>query len=511
MKGFLENIYKWGRATTIMAGAGWGVSNILDSLGKISKMDPKTISRFNKVCLKIFGIAAGTTCMAYTVKKVADTQAYKAERLADADRHARERQTEADCYVKERQADADLYTIQKQADERLIRAKAEAGVYRNGKSSNISSDNGNTGAVDGSINDGLIDSTDETTQPYELVSYSQLNENAYAGRDLWYVEGIVAVGLVNWILGGSGIGKSTLMIQILVAVSTGKKVEFLPDDSLSPRKTTVVFYRLENFETEYSGKYGDGKVLDESGIKWRNPNKVDLSTYQKLHSDLEKLVEVTNEDLFVGIDPLTKLPDFDAGKFAEDASKLLKRASEKGIRLTFLCSAHLDEVEPWKPITTADIKGGDRLIQTAGSVFAIRYEGTDYTHRYIKILKPAKGYAGDDKVLVCKTVPGENFLHCEYVCHKTEAEALPKKPKAEGEDTGKKTTTNSTPPKRSPKIEWTEGMVSRLKELFDAGTNDNQIAQIMSEEFEVKLAPMQIARQLEKQGLRPSDPSKIGG
>lgn len=345
-----------------------------------------------------------------------------------------------------------------------------------------------------------------SSKPFALKTYSQLNDGIACNPDVWFVEGFVAIGLVNWLLAGAGVGKSIFMVQIAVAVSSGTRIEFLPQDNHIPRKTQVVFYRIEVFANEYSGKYGDGKMLEESGIKWRDRNDLNAPNYQGLIDDLKLMVETISEDTLVCIDPATKLSDFDPGKFAEDAENTMERAKEKGFRLSFLCSAHLDEIAPWKPVTTVDIRGGDRLIQTAGSAFTIRKEKTDEASRYLKSLKQPKGYAGDNNVLVCKLVPGNSFAHAEYICHKSEAEALPLKPKAESDSSGKKSGVQPEIHKRRPNIEWTEEMEEKLKELYNDGNNDSQIATEMSQLFSLELNGTQIDRQLKKMGLRPPKP-----
>lgn len=355
-----------------------------------------------------------------------------------------------------------------------------------------------------------------TSKPFELKTFSQLNDETTGNPDVCFVEGFVAIGLVNWLLGGAGVGKSIFMVQIAVAVSSGTRIEFLPEDRHTPRKTQVVFYRIEVFDNEYSGKYGDGEILDESGIKWRNRNDLSALNYQGLVDDLKQMVETISEDTLVCIDPVTKLPDFDAGKFAEEAEILMNRAKEKGFCLTFLCSAHLDEKEPWKSVTTVDIRGGDRLIQTAGSAFAIRKEKTDETSRYLKRLKPPKGYAGDDNVLVCKLVSGDNYPHAEYVGHKSEAEALPLKPKAESKSSGRKSGVKPKDSGRGPNIVWSEEMNGKLKELHGDGNNDKQIAEAMTKQFGSqlpvsKLHGEQINRKLIELGLRPPKTVKPRG
>lgn len=365
----------------------------------------------------------------------------------------------------------------------------------------------NKGAANGDNNN------DGKTKPYVLKKYNQLNDVAAYDPNNWFVDGYVAKGLVNFLAAGAGVGKSLFMVQIAFAVATGTRVQFLPDDCIVPQKTNVIFYRIEVFAGEYSEKYGDGKMLVEAGINFRDRSELDRTDFKGLIGDLWKTVEYVNEDTLVFIDPLTGYDDCDAGKFADEASKLIIHARTKGFCLSFLCSIHLDEKEEWKTPTTVDIRGGDRLIQVAGSVSAICKERTDEAHRYFKRLKEPKGFAGTKGVLVCKIVPGDNFPHGEYVCHKSVEEARPLRPKAETEDSDKsgERIENVAAPKRKPNIVWTEEMNSRLQELHEGGENDSQITKKMSEEYHLDLTSTQIDRQLQKLGIRPPKPIKVGG
>ena len=344
---------------------------------------------------------------------------------------------------------------------------------------------------------------DSNSKSFVLKSYSQLDDVTSYNPNMWYVEKYVAVGIVNWLLAGAGVGKSIFMVQIAVSVATGTRVGFLPNDSFIPPKTRVVFYRIEVFDNEYLSKYGNGRVISESGILWRDRKDLRTPDFKGLIDDLKQLVENTNEDTLACIDPISKYTDFDADKFADEVDKLMARAKEKGFRLTFLCSAHLDELPSWKPVTPVDIKGGDRLIDNGGSVFTLCQERTGKNYRFFQHLKEPKGFAGNGDVLVCEIVLGDHFPHGEYHCHKSAEEARPLKPKAESNEPSKKKSTEVATPKRTPNIEWTGDMHSKLKELVDSGYNDNQITNLMNEEFGLHLHATQINREITKFGLRP--------
>lgn len=355
---------------------------------------------------------------------------------------------------------------------------------------------------------------EKTPKPFAVKSFTQISNGVSRDPNRWFVEGYIAKGLVNWLAADSGVGKSLFMIQIAVAVSTGTRVQFLPETCVVPEKTRVIFYCVEIFEGEYEGKYGKGKILEESGIWWRSRFDLDRTDFEGLIADLWKMVEFITENVLVCIDPLTKFNDFDADKFSDEAERLKIHAHERGFCLSFLCSAHLDEMDEWKIPSTTAIRGGDRLIQVAGSLTAICKERTDVDHyRYFKLLKEPKGFAASKEVLVCKIVPGDDFPHGEYVCHKSLKEARPLKPKAETEDSDKsgEKIENVAAPKRKPNIVWTEEMNSRLQELHEGGENDSQITKKMNEEYHLDLTPTQIDRQLQKLGIRPPKLTKVGG
>ncbi len=368
------------------------------------------------------------------------------------------------------------------------------------KADNRKAAKSNTPIDDNSDNSNNDLPQDSNPKPFVLKSYSQLDDVTSCNPNIWYVENFVAVGIINWLLAGAGIGKSIFMVQIAVSVATGTRVGFLPDDSLIPPKARVVFYRSEVFDNEYFGKYGDGRVISESGILWRDRKDLSTPNFKGLIDDLKQLVENTNEETLVCIDPISKYTDFDADKFADEVEKLMARAKEKGFHLTFLCSAHLDELSPWKRVTSENIKGGDRLIDTGGSVFILCPERTGKNYRFLQHLKEPKGFEGNGDVLVCEIVSGENFPHGEFNCHKSAEEARPLK---ESNEPSKKKNTEVATPMRSPKIEWTEDMHSKLKELVDSGNNDNQITNLMNEEFGLHLHATQINRKIMKLGLRP--------
>ena len=254
----------------------------------------------------------------------------------------------------------------------------------------------------------------------------------------WVVCGYMKVGQVNLIVAGGGVGKTIIMVQIALAVARGTRPEFLPDECCASVKLPVVYYRLEDFSGELDGKYGNGKVLRDSGITWFLPEDLPEFSLNGFIEHLKSLAETLKEHTLVCIDPATKLYGYGHTVFVKGVEEAMKIAEGRGIFLTPVATIHLDEIKDWAPLSICDIKGGDSAFQKAGSVTALRRERTDLDHRFLQSLKEPKGSPKpfNGNVLVCKAVEEEldennRYLHYEFECIKEETLARPEKQKAQ--------------------------------------------------------------------------------
>ena len=280
------------------------------------------------------------------------------------------------------------------------------------------------------------------------------------------VPGLVEKGLVNVCLGGAGVGKSLVMRQIARVAATGERCEFMPADSEPSAKMGVLFYRMEEFPGEDERKYGAGRIFSDAGIQWRTKSDLDNFNLQGLLDDIELFAMQATENTLICIDPITKLKDYNHEKFIAGAERIQSIVSKRVV-LTFLVSAHVDEVKPWSIITSENIKGGDKLIQQAGSVFVVRKERRGNGYRYFQVLKEPKGYAPKESVVVCNIVEtiideDNKNTHMVFVDEKIEAEARPLKPKTIDSK-------NNDAPK-SQEQEWLEQALAIEKMLQDGVT-----------------------------------------
>lgn len=257
------------------------------------------------------------------------------------------------------------------------------------------------------------------------------------GQKDWIIDGYAKPGQITMFVAGADVGKSSLLTQTALAVAKGVRPEYLPGSCCASLKLDVVYYRIEDFPDELKGKYGAGKVLKEANLKWVLPEDLGVISLNAFLTHVKRLAGTLERDTLVCADPVTKLDGYRHEECIKGLEEAQKIAKENGITLTVIVAAHLDEINDSKHLTTEFIKGGDKGVQQAGAVIALRMEGTTGgDHRFIQCLKAPKGHPMPfpEGVLVCKYVKTKldednSYLHFEFVEIKPEADARPDKPK----------------------------------------------------------------------------------
>lgn len=254
----------------------------------------------------------------------------------------------------------------------------------------------------------------------------------------WILDGFIRPGQISFLVGGGSSGKSIIMTDMAIASSNGLKPSLLPDNCLNSMTLDVLVYRLEVFSQELQGKYGKGKVLKQSNIGWRKVDELSSYSVEGLIDAFKQDASSITKPTVIIADPVTKLPGYNHKSFIAGAEEAMKIANERGIPLSIVASAHLDEIENWKSVSSSDIKGGDILFQQAGAVIALCKARGGENYRFLKCLKPAKGspipYEG--KVVIIKSVKmpmDEENWYVKFIFDsiKEEKEALPYKTKSE--------------------------------------------------------------------------------
>lgn len=333
-------------------------------------------------------------------------------------------------------------------------------------------------------------------------SSADLFKQSYTSTGKWIVYGYMKVGLINFLVASSGKGKSIALTDIARAVDKGVRPAFLPDNCCASVKQIVKYYRLEDFADELTGKYGEGKVLKESGIEWFIPEDLSEKSLDAFINHLKGVVGTLTEDATIFVDPATKLSGYKHEAFIKGVEEAMEAAKRRGITLSVVASIHHDEISDWTPLTAETIKGGDKGIQQAGSVTALRNERTGNEYRLFQCLKEPKGSRTpfNGNVVVCKIVSeniDENNIntYLQYVDVKPEVEARPMKPKVQSANTGTSAAvTTVTPsvgtfpitasdpsvaatPKAAPNQKVTPEMEEKMKGMVAKGMKPKKISQ----------------------------------
>lgn len=395
---------------------------------------------------------------------------------------------------------------EKEIDINYYKAKTEWDMKR--KSSSPTSEDKN-------LSEGMGKVMDEfgNKQDHNASSSEGIDLNAFSSADLfnrtsctynskWIVDGFMKKGLVNLLVAGSNTGKSILMTQIALAVAKGKELEFLPNASSPSVKLPVIYYRLEDFAGELEGKYGDGKVLFESGIQWFLPEHLPQNNLKGFVEHLKHLASTLTKDTLVCIDPATKLDGYNHSDFIKGVEEAMAVAKSFGFVLTIIASIHLDEIPDWKYLSLDHIKGGDQAIQKAGSVTAIRKERTGEDYRYLQCLKEPKGHRKPFKgeVLVCRVVEkklddNNKYLHYEYFGTKKEEIARPEKPKLQQDDT---LCDSPQKPSNPPALKITPDVEAIIREGIQKGLNVKEISKDVKKRTKVKLSVDYLRKYIKK-------------
>ena len=412
-----------------------GLSNFIRNIRDLDNCEkPRKVIGIAGAIAAITGLAyAATKCIGNWIDSKIQNNAdkkredYRAQKAQETETHKAEE--ERATKEAQAQAQADAYERMRKADAELYREKMEIDLEKRRRHQEFSHP---------TAQEQVNGEPSFDTAPNLRTSASVFTRPSGFGPKAWLIDGYAKPGQITLVVAGGGVGKSTLLLQIAKAVANGERAEFLPDSCCASLKQDVVYYRIEDFPDELEGKYGKGKVFDGLNIQWVLPEDLGVNSLSAFLDHVKRLAHKLERDTLVCVDPATKLDGHSHEaciKGLEDAQKIAKANS---VTLSFIVAAHVDEIKDWKPLTTENIKGGDKGVQQAGAVIALRKEGTPGdNHRFIQCLKAPKGHPAPfpEGVLVCKYVKtqldDENcYLHFEFVGIKPEKDALPMKPKS---------------------------------------------------------------------------------
>ena len=471
-----------------------GLSNFIRNIRDLDNCEkPRKVIGIAGAIAAITGLAyAATKCIGNWIDSKIQNNAdkkredYRAKKAQEAETHkAKEERATKEAQA---QAQADAYERMRKADAELYREKMEIDFEKRRRYQEFS----HPTAQEQVHKDPSLD-----TAPSVRSTANVFNRQCDFGRKDWIVDGCAKPGQITMLVAGADVGKSSLLTQTALAVANGVRPEYLPDNCSASLKQDVVYYRIEDFPDELKGKYGQGKVFMGANIKWVLPDDLDGTSLNAFLNHVIRLAKTLECDTLVCVDPATKLDGYRHEACIKGLKEAQRIAMKNGVTLSFIVAAHHNEIDDWKHLTTEDIKGGDKGVQQAGSVIALRMEGTaGRNHRFIQCLKAPKGHAMPfpEGVLVCKydktKLDDDNwYLHFEYVEIKPETDARPEKAKANKAGNTSKPTADIPKKKGNTKLSETD-----VDEII-ARINDGESIDNLAVEYGVN--PITIQRRME--------------
>lgn len=258
-------------------------------------------------------------------------------------------------------------------------------------------------------------------------SFQEMMKNPLSSESSWIIPGLAAKGQFSAIVAGSDGGKTILSTDCGIAVQNGEVPAFVAPGFQPSAPEDVVYYRLEPRPGEMEKRGYTDKLFSDK-FKW-----IMLDDLPSLNLDgllkhiINHAVHAANDTVYI-VDPLSKLDDWDAETFYNKVRHEFNKIAENGIIHSVIATIHADEKESWKVATSADIRGGDRLIQLWDSVVMLQRERRE-GYRFLQHLKYPKGEVEKSTVSVLKFF-SDPYTHFIYDSEKALSEALPLKPKA---------------------------------------------------------------------------------
>jgi len=226
---------------------------------------------------------------------------------------------------------------------------------------------------------------------------------------------LIFEGEISILFADTGVGKSTLAVQIANEISRTDKVLYI-DLELSDKQ----------FQKRYSEDYKNEFVFNDNLIRpdfirpFTMPKEAEYNAY--ILESIRQLVTTTGARIVI-IDNMTKLvnSDTDTARVAKPLMDELNNLKFEH-NLTLLLLEHTRKVGMSQPISLNDLQGSKMKVNFADAVFAIGRSTKDSNLRYIKQLKcrSAEVVFDTENVPIYEIVKENSFLHFRLLNYDTE-------------------------------------------------------------------------------------------
>lgn len=260
-------------------------------------------------------------------------------------------------------------------------------------------------------NKSKADSVKQVNEEHEWEDLSDVVNDPDACQQIEYFPGTpIHKGDLCCVYSPTGQGKSTLVMQMLIAMSSGKNAGIVKDDQPDYKSHMVYLYDSELTREDFQVRYG------KSGLDLSNIRMMQSSNFyeiERLIENIKNTIAKENHDCVIAIDNMTdmfpRLSEEQVRLFKSSLAEIQKNALDRGVTVSFIVVLH--SVKNSKGNGIQEMAGSvnwNRLFKTVLSISPSDL-GDDY-----KILKVEKDRSASKRNNVVLKRVDSPYLHFEY-------------------------------------------------------------------------------------------------
>lgn len=266
-------------------------------------------------------------------------------------------------------------------------------------------------------NKSKADSAEQVNEEHEWEDLSEVVNVPDACQKIEYFPGTpVHKGDLCCIYSPTGQGKSTLVMQMLIAMASGKNAGIVKDNKPDYKSHVVYLYDSELTKEDFQVRYG------KSGLDLSNIRMMQSSNFyeiEKLIVNIKNTIEKETHDCVVAIDNMTdmfpRLKEEQVRQFKYSLNRIQKDASDRGVTVTFIVVHHSVKNSKGKGVQEmAGSVNWNRLFKTVIAISSSDF-GDDY-----KILKVEKDRSASKRNNIILKRVESPYLHFEYYLEESE-------------------------------------------------------------------------------------------
>lgn len=252
---------------------------------------------------------------------------------------------------------------------------------------------------------------EQEDEKHEWNDLSDVVNDPAACQQIEYFPGTpVHKGDLCCIYSPTGQGKSTLVMQMLIAMASGENAGIVNDNQPNYNPHIVYLYDSESTREDFQVRYGKGN-LDLSNIRIMQASN--FYNIERLIKNIESTIAKENHDCVVAIDNMTdmfpRLSEEQVRLFKNSLSRIQKDASDRGLTVSLIVVLHSVKNSNGKGIQEmAGSVNWNRLFKTVISISPSDI-GDDY-----KILKVEKDRSASKRNNIILRRIENPYLHFEY-------------------------------------------------------------------------------------------------